>query len=299
MYMLQQKQTYFNLRLDQLYQKENSMDIFTLLPLSILNWRDLIEILFFSCSFYYLSLWLKKDTQKNLLPYFYGFCLFTFGAHLLALPTVSQSLFLFSPAIILLFMFMHQSTLQRNMVALKNITHPSHPPTDWLTTLLRTSLVMIHHNKELLILIEHTDAIGSYLKAEYYINAPLSKDLLTLIVEHAYNPQQMLWIHSDGIIRGINVSWKASWHPAAYENQTAWIDDAIVYTSKNDALLLHINPTKHHYTIASNGTIHHELTIEQVSQLLRKKINHPQSVTKKGYTYDVTSKKNNVAQHIP
>ncbi len=274
------------------------MDINLPLSLGIFSWRDLVEILFFTCVVYGISLWLKEDSQKNLLPYFYGFCILFFSAHFFALPTVSQSLFIFSPAIILLFMFLHQTTLQRNFISLKNIRQPTTVP-DWFTTLMQTCLTTIHHNKELLILIEHTDAIGSYLKADYVINAPISKDLFTLIMEKVYTSQKMIWIHSDGIIRGINVSWKASWYPSAYEDQTAWIDDAIAHTSKNDALILHINPTKHHYTIAMNGILHQELTIEQASQLMRKKINYQIPVTKKGSPYDVTHKKNNVAQHIP
>ncbi len=273
------------------------MDINLPLSLGIFSWRDLVEILFFILVIYSISLWLKEDTHKSLLPYFYSFCTLFLTAHFLALPTVSHFMFIFSPAIILLFMFLHQTTLQRNFISLKNIRQPI-PVADWFTLLMQTCLTMIHHNKELLILIEHTDALNSFLKVDYMINAPVSKDIFTLI-EKVYTPDKMIWIHSDGFIRGINVSWKASWYPTAYEDQTAWIDDAIAHTSKNDALILHINPTKHHFTIAMNGVLHQELTIEQVSQLMRKKINYQIPVTKKGSPYDVTHKKNNVAQHIP
>lgn len=274
------------------------MDIHLALSLGIFNWRDFIEICFFSYVIYRISLWLTQDTEKNLLPYFYGFCLLFCGANFLALPTVSQSLFIFAPVVMLLFMFLHQATLQRNFISLKNITQPS-PVSDWLTILMQTCLTMLHNNKELLILIEHTDAIGPYLKAEYTIHATMSKDLFALIMEKISTSKKMIWIHSDGTIRGINVSWKASWYPDAYEDETAWIDDAIAHTSKNDALLLHVNPIKQYFTIAMNGAIHHELTIEQAGQLIRKKINYQISVTKKGSPYDVTNKKNNVAQHIP
>lgn len=275
------------------------MDINLPLSFGIFTWRDVVEIIFFTGIMYGISLWLKEDSHKNLLLYFYGFCFCFLGAHFLVLPTVSQYLFVFSPAVILLFMFLHQTTLQRNFIALKNITQPSPASTDWFTILMQTCLTCLHNNKELLILIEHTDALHSYVKADYVINAPISKDICTLIMEKVYNPQKMVWIHSDGIIRGINVTWKASWYPNAYEDHNAWIDDAIAHTSKNDAILLHINPLHHHYTIAMNGTINQELTIEQASQLLRKKINYQIPVTKKGYPYDVTNKKNNVAQHIP
>ncbi len=87
-----------------------------------INWRDCLEIIFFASLFYYLTLWLKKDKTKNLLPYFYGYCLITFCAYMLELTTVTSLLFLFTPAAVMLFILMHQDTLQRNIVALKHIT---------------------------------------------------------------------------------------------------------------------------------------------------------------------------------
>lgn len=274
------------------------MNTLLMLPHWIPNWRDPVEIFFFAATFYYISLWLQKDVQKNLLVHFYGFCIITFGTYFLALPTVSASLLLFSPAIALLFMIMHQEILQRNMVSLKNIVQPQNISHDWLTMLMRTSLTMLHDNKELIILIEQTDAISSYVKADYYINAPLSTDLLTFIVTHSHNPQKMLWVTSDGIIRGINASWKVSWHATDYPDNNAWIDDAIAYTSKHDTLILQSSPTQQHYTIVCNGAMHQELTVNQVHQLLRKKMNYSIPVTKKGYSYDVANKKNSVAQHL-
>ncbi len=273
------------------------MDINLPLSLGIFSWRDVMEISFFTFVLYRVSLWLKEDEEKNLLPYLYGFCTLLLTAHLLALPTISQSLFIFSPSLILLFMFLHKTTLQRNFISLKNISAPVTTP-DWLSIVMQSCLTMFHNNKELLLVIEHTDAIAAFVKAEYAINAPINKDLFNFILEKVYNPHTMMWINSDGIIRGINVSWKASWYPNSYEDQTAWRDDAIAHTGKNDAMVLHINPSKHHYTIAMNGTLYEELTIEQVSQLIKKKINYQIPVTKKGSSYDVTNKKNIMAQHL-
>lgn len=274
------------------------MDISLPLSWGIFSWRDAVEICFFSYVFYRISLWLTEDTQKNLLPSFYGFCMLFCSANFLSLTTVSQLLFIFTPTIIVLFMFLHQSTLQRNFISLKNITQTT-PTADWLTVLMQTCLTMLHNNKELLVLIEHTDAIGPYLKADYAIHASMNKDLFALIMEKMSTSKKMIWINSDGTVRGVNVCWKASWYPDSYADETAWIDDAIAHTSKNDVLLLHVNPVKQYFTIAMNGTIHQELTIEQAGQLIRKKINYQIPVTKKGSPYDVTNKKDNVAQHIP
>lgn len=274
------------------------MNIFQAFSPFITSWRDPIEILLLSITIYYISIWFKKDAQKNLLPYFYGFCSFTITVHVLGLSTISYCLFLFSPAIIFIFMFMHQSVLQRNLIALKNITLAHSPSDHWITTLLRASLTMMHANKRISIVIECSDALAPYITADYCINAPLSKDLLTLLVEHTYNPKQMIWVDAQGTIRGINASWKTKWHQEMDEHDDAWINDALTYTSKNDALVLHSNPTNHQYSLVSNGNLDQALTINEISQLLRKKINRPLSVTKKGYTYGIARKKNNMAQHL-
>ncbi len=118
-----------------------------------LTWRDYLEILFFAATFYYVILWLKKDTEKKLLPYFYGYCALTFLTHILHLGTITYCLFLFSPVIIMLFMFMHQDLLQRNMIALKNIAAATKPSQDWLSCIMRNSLKALHDNTPMLIII--------------------------------------------------------------------------------------------------------------------------------------------------
>ena len=270
----------------------------SLFSYGITQWQDFIEIGFFSSLLYGIALWLKKDTQKNLLYYFYCFLLIIAFSYFLCLTTITSFLLLFSPPVILLFMFLHQRVLTQNFITLKNIVPQQPIYHDWLNTLLCTTITFLHNNKELLVLIEDTDDIEPYLDTEFRIDASLSKSILIMLVENVYHADKMLWITSKGIIRGVNTSWKATWHPEAYQTNEAWIDDAIVYTAKSDAVLLHINPTKHSYTIAVDGTISSELTLEQASLLVRKKIKYAYLVNKKGYTYDVTSKKNHVARHL-
>ena len=268
--------------------------------ITFFTWRDGLEIVFFWVLFYYLALWLTKDTEKKLLLYFYGYCMLALTTHLLQLTTLTSCLFIFSPAVIMIFMFMHQETLQRNMITLKNITaSPSEVATDWLSCLMRHTLKALNNNQELIFLIEHTDTLHRYVNPTYILNAPINEGLLALLLDHVHNPHQMSWIKSDGTIQGINVSWKASWHPAAYHDQLAWIDDAIAYTTKTDALIMHVDPKHHQCAIAYDGAIHSKLTVEQAGKLLRKQINYRPTVTKKGYTHDSTSKKNNLAQRVP
>ncbi|TET33415.1 hypothetical protein E3J61_04195 [Candidatus Dependentiae bacterium] len=265
-----------------------------------LTWRDAIEILFFSTAFYYLIMWLKRDREKRLLPYFYGYCALTFTAHALHLSTITYCLFLFSPAIIMLFMFMHQDTLQRNMIALKNITSTATIPQDWLSCIMRNSLKALHDNKSLLILIEHSDALSGFLKTQYRINSLVTDDTLNLFTENGLcDAQQMLWIKTDGTVQGIRASWKASWHPNSYTDTNEWVDDAIAYTTKTDSLIMKSNAKTQSYTLAFNGTVTHDLTVEQVGQIIRKQINQPTPTMEKGLPHEQSPSSKKSTQQSP
>ncbi len=198
-------------------------------------------------------------------------------------------------------MLLHQETLQRNMIALKNIMLPCAPPHDWLELFLRNVLKTLHHNKPMLLVMEHTDAVGSYLNVAFPLEAQITEGIFNLIIEkQLYDPASMLWIKSDGSIRGINATWRTSWNPESYVDDDAWIEDAIAYTGKTDALLVHIDPEHHSCTIAVHGTLHKKLSIDQTAQLIKKHIEYPlQSSIKKGIEYGVTNKKERMAQRTP
>lgn len=260
--------------------------------ITVISWRDLLEIATLSSIFYYVAVWLKKDRDKNLLPYFYSFLCIIFSAHMLQLSTLTSFLLIFSPAVALLFMLMHQQTLQRNLIALKNVTvSAQHPASDWLSSIMKATLRMLSHNKDTLILIEQTDALSSYIHAPEILDVPITQGIISLLFNQIYNPQQICWITSSGTLRGINVNFKASWHPTSYQTHQAWIDDAIAYTTRTDALILHVNAEKHQYAIASHGEITEGLTMEQARQLIQKKIQYSIPLPKKGFSHGVTQQK--------
>lgn len=269
--------------------------------LQLTTWRDAAEVFFFALMFYSLTRWLATDNEKNLLPYFYGYCLVSLLSYSFELPTITYCLFLFSPAVIVLFMLLHQETLQRNMIALKNITAPAPAARDWLELFLRNVLKALHQNKSMLLLIEHTDAVDPYLKVAFPLEAQITQGIFNLIIEkELYDPISMLWIKSDGTIRGLNATWKASCHPEKYIDENAWIEDAIAYTSKTDALLVYLDPKNHCCTIALEGTLYKNLSIDQTAQLIKKQIEYPLSSTiKKGLEYGVTNKKTPMEQRTP
>src|SRR5579872_4264973 len=283
--------------------KEIIMNVLPLIQwhLQLITWRDAVEIFFFSLMFYSLTRWLATDNEKNLLPYFYGYCSVALLSYACQLPTLTYCLFLFSPAVILLFMLLHQETLQRNMIALKNITAAAPASRDWLELFLRNILKALHHNTSMLLLIEHTDALAPYLKVSFPLEAQITQGMFNLIIEkQLYDPASMLWVKSDGSIRGLNATWKASWNPEKDNDENAWIEDAIAYTSKTDALVLNLDPNNHSCTVAVEGTLYKNLSIDQTAQLIKKRIEYPLSSTiKKGLEYGITNKKEPMAQRTP
>ncbi len=123
--------------------------------------------------------------------------------------------------------------------------------------------------------------------------------MMLLLHNDLCNAQQMVWIKSDGSVQGIHVSWKASWHPATYNSTNEWIDDAIAYTAKTDALIIHTNAHKQRYSIAYNGSITHDVSVEQAGKIIKKQTNSTSELTKKGLRYESSPSKNKPAQHTP
>lgn len=261
------------------------------------TWADVAEITIISSCFYYSALWLKKDRDKNLLAYFYGYLFFIFAAHGLQLTTLASMLLLFSPAVAMLFMLMHQQLLQRNLVSLKNITLTTHTSCpDWLSAIMKATLSMLAHNKNMIILIEHTDALHPHLNVTEPLDVPITPGIITLLFNKLYNEEYLCWISSSGMLRGINVSFKASWHPSSYQTKTAWIDDAVAYTSKTDGVILYANADTHQYAVAHHGMITEGLSMEQAHKLIKKCINYQVPIAKKGYSHGVP-KQENLTQH--
>ncbi len=259
---------------------------------ALIQWKDFLEIAFLSSFFYYCARWLQTDTYKNLLPPFYGYLLILITAHVLELKTIFLLLFIFSPAIAMLFMMMHQSLLQQNFVSLKNIVIQSPPQTaDWLSILMKTILKMLSLEKDILCIIEHTDSLQSLLTVSEPLDVPITEGLISLLLTQLYEPQKLCWISSSGYIRGINAQFKASWHPSSYQNKEAWIDDAIAYTTKIDAIILFAQSDQHTFSLAYHGSIIKGLSMEQAHLQIKKLINYSVSLPNKGISHGVTQSK--------
>jgi len=236
-----------------------------------------IEIVFFSLLFYYFSLWLGKDQQKNLLPYFYGYCFIVLGAYFVQLTTISYFLLLFAPVAIMLFILLHQELLQKNFVAFKNIRPATPLHLEWAGSFIRSCLIAINNDKEIHCVIEQQDKLDDFIQAPLIIKANINQQLLKILHDSKiFEPQKMIWLNVRGSIIGINSIWKNDIDKELLSEENKildkWTQHALVLSSKIDALFLRITPLKRSFEIIFNGKRIDNVNAKNTLNIIKKYI---------------------------
>jgi len=226
--------------------------------------RDIIEITIYSSCIFLFCTWLKTDKTKNLLGYFFAYSALMLGAWVIQLPTLSPFLFSYAPIALLLFIVLHEKTLQRNLIALRSITPAQHIPQDWLDTLISSCLTTINANKHIAVVIEHNDALDHFLDVPFMLNADISKNVFDLLLSsESYDEQKMIWVTKKGQIRGINVSW--------ITHQKA-LDNTLFYTIQSDAIVLTAHPINRMFILTHNGKEIKNISAHQVLTMIKKQL---------------------------
>jgi hypothetical protein len=252
----------------------------------LFTYTDLIEIIFFTASIYYFSLWLKQDRTKNLLVPFYCFCIITLLANTFHLQTISSFLFFYGPAILMLFVLMHQELLQRNFVSLHNIKPQNGSSTkNWIQTIIQIALRARTQNKTMRIVIEHTDSIGTSIIAPFRLETDIQGSLLTVLLDSSsFDQNNMIWLKSNGKLIAINSEWayhsQKEWIADELKDTDAWLTDTLLFTSKIDALALLCSPERNGFTIIAQGKVIQEVSATQAIRIISHSLKIPMS--KKG-----------------
>ena len=170
---------------------------------------------------------------------------------------------------------MHQESLQKNLVALKNITPAKRIAVDWLETLIRTSLLTINDGKSITCVIEQQDVLRDFLATPLIFNASLKQGLLDiLLASQSFDQERMIWVNTEGKLVGINAIWNKPVGAEQLEQQAhnlpQWKQQAIFFTSKTDAIILHINPTSRTFDVIMNGMIIDRMHATKTLELLKK-----------------------------
>ncbi len=236
--------------------------------------RDFIEIIIYSSSIFAFCKWLQADKTKNILIYFFAYCALALSAWVGQLPTLAPFLCTYAPIALLLFIVLHERTLQRNLVALRTITPAHAAPEDWLDIVISSCLAIINTNKTITVVIEQKDSLDHFLTVPFVINADISKHVLDIfLLNKSYSEDKMVWIDTNGKIRGINGAWIAD-----KDNN----EDALFYTLQTDAIILSAHPASRTFTIISNGKETKNIAAHQARTFIKKQQYGPSSPKQKG-----------------
>lgn len=240
-------------------------------------YRDILEILFFASAIYYIQLWLKRDTQRNLILGFYTYCALFFASYYADLPVLRFVLFVFAPAIAMLFIILHQETLQKNFISLTKPVRIDLETTNWIDELVMCCLTALNKHKDAILVLERNDSLKSLIQAPYFIYAELKKDVFDILLEKQLpGNRNMIWINQQGKIVSINSAWKTQideeWVAQDAEHLHVWKQQALYITGKTDALVLKINPLSRSFDVIINGDIIENMKAETVTVYLKKRL---------------------------
>jgi|GEM_PF-1577196 len=238
-------------------------------------WRDIVEICFFSSIFYYITIWLKKNTYQNLLAYFYSFILLIFCSYILNLNNIVYIVACAWPILCMLFILFHQKTLQHNFIALKQKSDIQLAPTDWLEIVVIHALQAINNNKPIYCIIEATDSMQEFIATSIPLNAPISQELFNLIeTSSIFDYQNMLYLQKTGFIKSVNAQWsmpqlsktadisqqllsKSPFSTAGYSEKqitesVKWEYETMLRIQHTDAIAFFGNQITHSFTLLTN-----------------------------------------------
>jgi hypothetical protein len=241
--------------------------------LAIFGFKDVIEIFSISAGLYYFSMWLKQDKQKSLVLYFYSINSLMIAGHLASLPTLNSALTMLYPSILMLFIVIHQRSLQKNFVTLKNIQPAQITNHNWLEILLRSCIIAANNKRQISCLIEGHDTLNELVSAPFEIKSTLQPELLdALLTSTSYNQHKMIWLSSTGVLLGINTEWQLL--DSIVDNPASELDDwqrnCLLFTTKTDALAFRLNPLTKKFDIVTEGVLLEKIPTDQAIKLMRK-----------------------------
>lgn len=233
---------------------------------------DCIEIIFFASLCYYFTLWLSKDRQKNLVGYFYGYCILATGAYYGGLSTVALFLFTGFPVALVLFIILHQEILQRNFIALHTISAKTTlaNPKQWHEILVRSCLVLLHKHQSIICVIEQKQSLENFIETLFVFNTPLQHGLLEMLVQSS-KKDSFVWLNHKGTLKSIESTWIS--HEALVTEHSSipqWQQNALLFTTKTDALVFSSELKHGTFSFIAQGKLLENLTADQVARILSK-----------------------------
>ncbi|MCL4380470.1 diadenylate cyclase [Candidatus Dependentiae bacterium] len=249
-----------------------------LLPLSIVSEKDLVEIAIIAFSIYRFICWLKQDEHKQLAWYMYAWCCFTIMAWFFSYTTISTLLLYSWPAALVLFIVVHQKTIQKRFINPQQIIPAQRFAHDeWLAAVIRHTYLALHAHKELTICIQGNNSLQETMVHGIQVNAPISQTLLQLLLTSStVHNQSTIVISQDGQLLLYNATLQPP-HEAELAPETRnshpshdWHQQSINLTNQYDCVLFKLSPQTHQFDIAAQGTVVTGVMAEQAQAMIAR-----------------------------
>lgn len=242
--------------------------------------KNSVEIATLAIFFYYFSLWLKKDEEKNLVWYFYAYCFLFLGSWYTNLFVLNCFILYTGPLIAMLLIIIHQDILQRNFISQKKKISPEKNK-EYIEELIRASLAILNTNKNFYCVLEQSAELKPFIKTDFYLQTQLSQPVISYLVESDhFDETKFIWCCSQGKVTAVNGQWKIH-HTSTVQDlppsATQWKEDAILITTKTDACVIKGHAATRSFELVIKGKVHDQLSVHQLLQLLKIQISSPLS----------------------
>lgn len=264
------------------------------------TWRDVLEICIFSFMSYGVIRLLAQDKQKRLLPTFYLYCTLFACAFFFNITGLLIVLAIGAPIVAMLFITMHQRTLQKNFIQLTSLAPQPEKVAEWLDVLLQSALHGLNQNKSLVVILERSQSLESLLTASCTLHAPISDQLLTILLKASSAEEPIvLWVNQAGKIHALNptstIPYESTWLSEELQSLDRFKQDGFIITEKSDAIIWMLSPTTRLFTLIAGGKIFERLSVTALMSTITKMLATPQ-ITKEEYTHGISNWKNRTRQ---
>lgn len=245
--------------------------------LSMLAWYDIIEVVFFIIAMLSWLRWLNADKEKNLATIFCFYSIVAIGSYYTELTTISMLLMGGFPLIMVIFIMLHQKSLQQNFITLTRLSQSTENSSNsWLSELMSFALSALYKQQDLIFIIERNNNLSLLLTSSCIIQALLTKEFLELLTGPGTLPIYNLWLTHQGTIVGINTLMNHTLERELLANDVKhlppWQQEALFITKTTDALVIKGSSNKKSFTLIIEGKCIEDISPQQTMVLLTRYI---------------------------
>lgn len=247
--------------------------------LGIFRFVDLLEIALITGIIYRFCCWLKRDRNNFLLGYFYIACALFLFAFTLNLHAILEFYRTTWPILVLLFIVVHQKSLQQNYVAARTIEPvKTLADTQWIHLMMRAAFKALQRKKNIIFIIQGKQHLEEFITKTLVMHSPITQQTLDMIIESTIiDDHTIMLLNQAGTLIAFNGQWLTTdTLTITHETNTLTTQQkqALMWTSKTDALVFFAEQESKRITILAQGTIVNDLTNSQaelvISQYIRK-----------------------------